>query len=86
MEENISDIELLCNELYILVDTNTVQSNILNGTSFCVTGSFANISRDDIHALIEKNGGYVRTSVTSKLDYLIIGEAAGSKMQKAKEL
>jgi DNA ligase (NAD+) len=42
------------------------------GKSFCVTGSFDHISRDDIHEMIEKHGGEVRTAVTSKLDYLIV--------------
>ena len=54
--------------------------------SFCVTGSFEGISRDDIHDLIEQHGGEVRTGVTGKLDYLIVWENAGSKLQKANEL
>lgn len=41
------------------------------GKSFCVTGSFPNIPRDEIHTIIEQNGGEVRTSVSPKLDYLI---------------
>lgn len=58
----------------------------LTGKSFCVTGSFEGISRDQIHAMIEENGGEVRTSVSSKLDYLIVGSDAGSKKTKAEEL
>jgi DNA ligase (NAD+) len=54
--------------------------------SFCVTGSFDNISREAIHELIEKNGGEVRTAVTIKLDYLIVWENAGSKKTKAENL
>ncbi len=57
-----------------------------NWKSFCVTGSFENISRDAIHELIEKNGGEVRTAVTGKLDYLIVWENAGSKKTKAESL
>lgn len=48
-----------------------------------MTGSFEGISRDEIHALIEQNGGEVRTSVSPKLDYLIVGSDAGSKKTKA---
>lgn len=55
------------------------------GKSFCVTGSFENVSRDDIHAMIEQHGGEVRTSVSPKLDYLIVGNDAGSKKKKAEE-
>lgn len=51
-----------------------------------MTGSFDSISRDEIHELIEKNGGEVRTSVTGKLDYLIVGSDAGSKKSKAESL
>ncbi len=56
------------------------------GKSFCVTGSFKNISREEIHEMIEKHGGEVRTAVTSKLDYLIVWENAGSKKSKAEDL
>lgn len=59
---------------------------MLVGKSFCVTGSFDDVSRDSIHELIEQYGGEVRTAVTGKLDYLIIGESAGSKKSKAESL
>lgn len=55
-----------------ILPTDYPTNRLLSGKSFCVTGSFDNISRDEIHELIEKNGGEVRTSVTSKLDYLIV--------------
>lgn len=42
------------------------------------------MSRDEIHAQIEANGGEVRSSVSPKLDYLIVGSDAGSKLEKAK--
>jgi DNA ligase (NAD+) len=51
-----------------------------------VTGSFDGISRDEIHELIEQNGGEVRTAVTAKLDYLVVGSDAGSKKSKAENL
>lgn len=59
---------------------------VLTGKSFCVTGSFSTMSREVIHSLIEAYGGEVRTSVTAKLDYLIVWEAAGSKKLKAESL
>lgn len=61
-------------------------SSILSGKSFCVTGSFDTISRDEIHSMIEQNGGEVRTSVSKNLDFLIAGEKAGSKLEKAENL
>ena len=57
-------------------------SGSLEGKTFCVTGTFE-VSRDDIHALIEENGGEVRTAVSGNLDYLIAGDNAGSKKEKA---
>jgi len=53
--------------------------------TFCVTGTFT-LSRDDIHAMIEEHGGEVRTAVSGNLDYLIAGENAGSKREKALSL
>lgn len=50
-----------------------------------MTGTF-DISRDQIHAIIEQNGGEVRTAVSGNLDYLIAGESAGSKREKALSL
>lgn len=58
----------------------------MSGKSFCVTGSFDTISRDEIHSMVEQNGGEVRTSVSKNLDFLIAGEKAGSKLEKAKNL
>ena len=55
------------------------------GKTFCVTGTFV-LSRDEIHAMIEENGGEVRTAVSGNLDYLIAGENAGSKKEKAQSL
>lgn len=60
-------------------------SGVLSGKTFCVTGTFA-LSRDEIHALIEENGGEIRTSVSGNLDYLIAGDNAGSKKEKAQSL
>ncbi|MDD2565818.1 MAG: NAD-dependent DNA ligase LigA [Candidatus Gracilibacteria bacterium] len=79
----------LLNEIKIIIPQKSekiLPNGKLSGKSFCVTGSFLNISRDEIHSLIEDNSGEIRTSVTSKLDYLIVGTEAGSKLTKAQEL
>jgi DNA ligase (NAD+) len=44
------------------------------------------LSRDEIHTMIEENGGEIRSSVSGNLDYLIAGENAGSKKEKAHSL
>ena len=88
MLENRELVESLYNELDIqfenIQDTTKLVSEI-TGKSFCVTGSFENMSRDQIHEMIESHGGEVRSSVSSKLDYLIAGDSAGSKLTKANE-
>lgn len=58
----------------------------LAGLSICITGTLPGMSRDEASALIEKNGGKVVSSVSKKTSYLLMGEDAGSKERKAREL
>ncbi|HKY90056.1 MAG TPA: NAD-dependent DNA ligase LigA [Nevskiaceae bacterium] len=58
----------------------------LAGKTFVITGTLPGISRDDAGAFIESHGGRVSGSVSSKTDYLVAGEAAGSKLAKAEKL
>ena len=51
-----------------------------------VTGTLTRFSRDEIQRLIEREGGKAASSVSSKTSYVIAGEAAGSKLEKAKSL
>ena len=62
------------------------KSDILADKTICITGSFDNYSRDEIVKMIEENSGKASTSVSKKTSYLIAGEAAGSKLNKANEL
>lgn len=64
----------------------TVISAALAGKAFVVTGTLSSMSRDDAHALIVAHGGRVASSVSKKTDYVVAGEAAGSKLAKAQEL
>lgn len=61
-------------------------SGILKGCSFLFTGSLQKLKRTEAEELVEKNGGKIIGSVSSKLDYLVVGEDAGSKLEKAKKL
>ncbi len=56
------------------------------GKTFVLTGSLPTLSRDEASALIRDAGGNVTGSVSKNTDYLLAGEEAGSKLDKAKEL
>lgn len=58
----------------------------LSGLTFVITGTLPSWSRAEAAELIEKNGGKVSSSVSKKTDYLLMGESAGSKLEKAKTL
>jgi DNA ligase (NAD+) len=60
-------------------------SGKLSGQSFLVTGTLP-VKRDEAHALIEDNGGKLLSGVSSKLNYLVVGEDGGSKIDKAQSL
>src|SRR6201988_957528 len=56
------------------------------GKQFVLTGTLASFTRDDAKALIEARGGRVNSSVSKKTDYVVAGEEAGSKLDKAESL
>jgi DNA ligase (NAD+) len=58
----------------------------LNGLTFVVTGTLTNFTRSEIKEYIQSQGGKVAGSVSKKTDYLVAGENAGSKLDKAQEL
>lgn len=58
----------------------------LSGKSIVVTGVLEKFTRNEIHDLIKQHGGKVSSSVSSKTSYLIAGEKAGSKLEKAEKL
>jgi DNA ligase (NAD+) len=64
----------------------TATGNRLAGKTVVVTGTLTRFSRDEIHRLIEREGGKTAGSVSSKTSYVVAGESAGSKLDKAKSL
>ena len=58
----------------------------LTGKTFVLTGTLPTYTRQEAKALIEKNGGKVTSAVSSKTDFVLAGEEAGSKLTKAQQL
>ena len=58
----------------------------LAGKTFVLTGTLPTLKRDEAKDLIQKAGGKVTSSVSAKTDYVVVGEDAGSKLEKAQSL
>ena len=58
----------------------------LDGQTFLFTGTLQRLKRSEAEELVEKNGGKLLSGVSSKLNYLVVGEDAGSKLEKAKKI
>lgn len=58
----------------------------LSGQTFLFTGTLHKLKRSDAEALVEQHGGKILSGVSSKLNYLIVGDDAGSKLEKAKKI
>ncbi|MEP6596450.1 MAG: NAD-dependent DNA ligase LigA [Ginsengibacter sp.] len=58
----------------------------LNGQTFLFTGTLPGLKRSEAEDMVEKNGGQLSANVNSKLNYLVVGEDAGSKLDKAKKI
>ncbi len=59
---------------------------VLNGQTFVLTGTLANLSRQQAEEMIQRHGGAVASSVSRKTSFVLLGEKPGSKLQKAQAL
>jgi DNA ligase (NAD+) len=61
-------------------------NDTLAGQTFLFTGTLSQLKRSDAEAMVEENGGKIVSGVSSKLNYLVVGDDAGSKLEKAKKI
>ncbi len=86
-EENLAEVERLFAAGVRPTATKKVATDgIFSGQSVVLTGTLEGFKRSDAQKLIEENGGECQSSVTAKTTLVIAGEAAGSKLDKAKKL
>lgn len=81
--EDLRSVGIQMNSLAIASGT---ASGRLAGKTLVVTGTLARYSRDEIEALIRRHGGRAASSVSKKTDYVVAGDKAGSKLDKARKL
>ena len=84
--QNIALCERLIQAGLITTSTAAPKSERLAGLTFVLTGTLPTMGRDEASTLIKAQGGKVSGSVSKKTDYVVAGEAAGSKLTKAQEL
>ncbi|MDR6566531.1 NAD-dependent DNA ligase LigA [Chitinophaga ginsengisegetis] len=64
----------------------THTSGNLNGQTFLFTGTLHKLKRTEAEEMVEQEGGKIVSGVSSKLNYLVVGDDAGSKLEKAKKI
>ena len=69
-----------------LTEPQTQTSGALKGMTVVITGTLPTLSREQTIALVEANGGRVANSVSKKTSFVVVGEDAGSKLEKARQL
>lgn len=86
VERNVALVKRLRERGVVMTAEKKVVGTALAGLTFVLTGTLPTLTRDDAKARIEAAGGKVSGSVSKKTDYVVAGEEAGSKLEKAQSL
>ena len=81
---NLRVIEKLSRAGLVAREVSRPQAAPLAGKSFVFTGTLSGMSRGEAKALVESLGGSVTSTITKTTDYVVAGDAAGSKLDKAR--
>ncbi len=85
-ENNLGEIERLFAVGVVPQNADQAKSDVLSGLTFVLTGTLPNYGRGEMTKIIEENGGKTASSVSKNTSYVLAGEEAGSKLDKAKAL
>ncbi len=85
-EENLTMIQRLLGAGVSPINEKQSLSSSLQGLTVVVTGTLPTLSREEAEALVAAHGGHAAGSVSKKTAFVLAGEKAGSKLQKAQEL
>jgi DNA ligase (NAD+) len=84
--DEITELAEIGVEMEVEQTAKEAASGPLAGKTFVVTGTLEKYTRDEIEALIAQHGGRATSSVSKSTDYVVAGEKAGSKLDKARKL
>jgi DNA ligase (NAD+) len=85
-KKNKESIELLQKAGVTVIEPKVKGKAKLTGRTFVFTGAFKTFGRDEARNIVESLGGMTASSVSKKVDFVVVGEDPGSKFDKAKEL
>ena len=86
-KQSIHEIEKLIEIGLCFTSSDEFSGGLLEGKTFVISGVFDSFTRAEIKSSVEKNGGYLSTSISSKTDYLLMGSGVGPmKLKKAESL
>ena len=84
--EMLHELEQLGLQLTNQKKQKSAEKNTLENQTFLFTGSLNKLTRSRAEEMVEKQGGKILSGISSKLNYLVVGEDAGSKLEKAKKI